>query len=112
MLGPNNSLVFGLPGNPVSAFVTFLQFVRPAILKLMGAANLDLQKVYARLAVDLANDADRAHYFRGKFEHGSFTPIGRQESHALFGLSQSNALLRVGSGENRKSDDLVEVELW
>src|SRR5437667_281030 len=34
--------VFGLPGNPVSAFVTFLQFVRPAILKMMGASNLDL----------------------------------------------------------------------
>src|SRR4030095_13571662 len=33
--------VFGLPGNPVSAFVTFLQFVRPAILKMMGATNFD-----------------------------------------------------------------------
>jgi molybdopterin molybdotransferase len=111
-LGPNNSLIFGLPGNPVSAFVTFLQFVRPAILKMMGATDLDLQKVSARLSVDLKNDSDRAHYFRGKFERGSFTPVGRQESHALFGLSQSNALLRLGSGENRKSDDLVEVELW
>ena len=36
--------VFGLPGNPVSAFVTFLQFVRPAILKMMGAKNVDLPK--------------------------------------------------------------------
>jgi molybdopterin molybdotransferase len=108
----DNAFVFGLPGNPVSAFVTFLQFVRPAILKMMGAADLGLQKVSARLSVDLNNDSDRAHYFRGKFERGSFTPVGRQESHALFGLSQSNALLRLGSGENRKSDDLVEVELW
>ena len=108
----DNAFVFGLPGNPVSAFVTFLQFVRPAILKMMGAANLDLQKVIARLTVDLTNDGDRAHYFRGKFENGIFAPIGRQESHALFGLSQSNALLRLASGENRKSNDLVEVELW
>src|SRR6184192_599625 len=53
------SAVFGLPGNPVSAFVTFLQFVRPALLKMMGAANLDLQKVIARLTVDLTNDGDR-----------------------------------------------------
>ena len=108
----DKALIFGLPGNPVSAFVTFLQFVRPEILRLMGAANLDLQKVYARLTVDLANDGDRAHYFRGKFEHGSFTPIGRQESHALFGLSQSNALLRVMSGQSRKSGEMVEVEVW
>src|SRR5207244_11842849 len=35
-------LVFGLPGNPVSAFVTFLQFVRPAILKMLGATEVDL----------------------------------------------------------------------
>ncbi len=108
----DNALVFGLPGNPVSAFVTFLQFVRPAILKMMGAQDLGLQRISARLTVDLNNDGDRAHYFRGKFDGGSFTPIGRQESHALFGLSQSNALLRLASGENRKSGDLVQVELW
>ncbi len=107
-----DALVFGLPGNPVSAFVTFLQFVRPAILKLMGAADVDLPKVPARLTVDLTNDGDRAHYFRGRFERGAFTPVGRQESHALYGLSQSNALFRVGSGESRKSGEMVEVELW
>ncbi|PYI60991.1 MAG: molybdopterin molybdenumtransferase MoeA, partial [Verrucomicrobia bacterium] len=57
-----NCFVFGLPGNPVSGFVTFLQFVRPAILKMMGAANLDLPQVPAKSAVDLTNDGDRAHY--------------------------------------------------
>src|SRR5437867_5977675 len=86
-------LVFGVPGNPVSAFVTFLQFVRPAILKMMGASNLDLPKMPAKLTIDLTNDRDRAHYLRGKLENGSFAPVGQQESHALFGLSQSNALL-------------------
>src|SRR5262249_26150285 len=43
--------VFGLPGNPVSAFVTFLQFVRPAILKMMGATNLNLPSGPAKLAL-------------------------------------------------------------
>ena len=91
----SDCLIFGLPGNPVSAFVTFLQFVRPAILRMMGATNLDLRQVPAKLAVGLTNDGDRPHYIRGRLEHGKFTPIGRQESHALFGLSQANALLRV-----------------
>ena len=104
--------VFGLPGNPVSAFVTFLQFVRPAILKMMGASNLDLPKMPAKLTVDLTNDSARAHYLRGKFENGNFVPIGRQESHALFGLSQSNALLRVGTGESFKAGEIVHVEVW
>jgi molybdopterin molybdotransferase len=104
--------VFGLPGNPVSAFVTFLQFVRPAILKMMGASDLELPRIPAKLAVDLTNDGDRAHYFRGKLENGNFAPIGRQESHALFGLSQSNALLRVETGESFKAGEIVQVQVW
>jgi molybdopterin molybdotransferase len=104
--------LFGLPGNPVSAFVTFLQFVRPAILKMMGATDLDLPKVPAILRVDLTNENDRVHYLRGKFEDRHFTPVGRQESHALFGLSQSNALLRVAVGESLKAGDVVDVQLW
>jgi molybdopterin molybdotransferase len=104
--------VFGLPGNPVSAFVTFLQFVRPAILKMTGATNLDLPHLPAKLTVDLRNDSDRAHYIRGKLEHGKFTPVGRQESHALFGLSQSNALLRMAVGKSLGAGEIVEVQIW
>jgi molybdopterin molybdotransferase len=104
--------VFGLPGNPVSAFVTFLCFVRPAILKMMGANNFDLPKTPVRLAVDLANEGDRTHYVRGRIDNGTFVPIGRQESHALFGLSQSNALLPVAVGELLKAGAIVDVQTW
>jgi molybdopterin molybdotransferase len=104
--------VFGLPGNPVSAFVTFLCFVRPAILKMMGATNLDRPKVPAKLLIDLRNEGDRPHYVRGRFENGAFTPVGRQESHALFGLSQSNALFRLEIGETRTGGESVEVQLF
>lgn len=106
--------VFGLPGNAVSAFVTFLRFVRPAILMMMGAAEsqLPLPKVYAWLDVDLTNDGDRTHYFRGRLDDGKFKPVGRQESHALFGLSQSNAILQVRPGETFDRGALVNVEIW
>ena len=104
--------VFGLPGNPVSAFVTFLQFVYPAILKMMGANNLSLPKTSARLTADLANEGDRPHYVRGKIENGTFVPVGRQESHALFGLSQSNALLRIAEGESLRAGEIVDVQTW
>jgi len=109
---PRTCFIFGLPGNPVSAFVTFLQFVRPAILKMMGAINLDLPQLPARLTVDLTNQGDRAHYIRGKLEHGKFSPVGRQESHALFGLSQSNALLRLGLGQSLRAGEIVDVQIW
>jgi molybdopterin molybdotransferase len=108
----SDCLIFGLPGNPVSAFVTFLQFVRPAILRMMGATNLDLPQIPAKLAVDLTNDGDRPHYIRGRLEYGKFMPIGRQESHALFGLSQANALLRVAPGQSLKPDEIVDVQIW
>jgi molybdopterin molybdotransferase len=104
-------LIFGLPGNPVSAFVTFLQFVRPAILKLMGATNVNLPHAPAKLAIGLTNDGDRPHYIRGKLEQGKFTPVGRQESHALFGLSQANALLRVAVGQSPKADEIIDVQI-
>ena len=103
--------VVGLPGNPVSAFVTFLQFVRPAVLRMMGATNLDLPQVPAKLTVGLTNDGGRPHYIRGRLEHEEFTPIGRQESHALFGLSQANALLRVAVGQSLEADEIVNVQV-
>ena len=106
--------VFGLPGNPVSTFVTFLQFVRPAALKMMSASDgeLALTKVTAESEIDLHNDGERAHYVRGRFENGKFLTVGRQESHALFGLSQSNALLRLAPGESVKNGAAVELQLW
>jgi molybdopterin molybdotransferase len=93
--------IFGLPGNPVSAFVTFLLFVRPAILRMMGAHEneLPLPTSDAQLTEEVQNRSDRPHYVRGRVAHGKFTPVGRQESHALYGLSRANALLRVPPAE-------------
>ena len=103
--------IFGLPGNPVSAFVTFLLFVRPAILKLAGAADasLALPSFSVPLAGDVPNPSDRPHYVRGSVEHGTFQALGRQESHALFGLSQSDALLRVEPGVTMRRGEIANV---
>jgi molybdopterin molybdotransferase len=74
--------------------------------------HLDLKKSSARLKTKISNDGNRPHYLRGHLQDGVFTPIGRQESHALFGLSQSNALLRVPPDETLDVDALVTVETW
>jgi molybdopterin molybdotransferase len=110
---PRDCLIFGLPGNPVSAFITFLQFVRPAVLKMMSASDgeLDLAKVTAESDVDLHNDAARAHYGRGRVETGKVWRGGRQDSHALCGVSQSIALLRRAPGASIKSGAMVELQL-
>ena len=103
--------IFGLPGNPVSAFVTFLLFVRPALLRLMGARDdqLPLPQTSAILAGDVNNDGDRPHYVRGQLSQGKFSAIGRQESHALYGLSRANALLRVPPNDTFRSGDTLPV---
>jgi len=106
-------LIFGLPGNPVSAFVTFLTFVRPTLLQLMGATNdaLALPRASARLTHEVTGDETRPHYFRGELAGRRFTVIGRQESHALFGLARANALLRVPPGKKLSAGSEVEVLL-
>ena len=94
---PRPLYVFGLPGNPVSSFVTFQLFVKPALLRLLGASDsaLQPQRQSARLASSLTNDGGRPHYIRGRLVDGTFHPTGTQQSHALFGLSQCDAMLRL-----------------
>ncbi len=110
----NSCVIFGLPGNPVSAFVTFLLFVRPALLKMQGAnaAELALPTSLARLGSSVSNDGDRPHYLRGSVRDGVFRTSGRQESHAVFGLSRSDSLLLVPPGETLAAESLVTVLRW
>jgi molybdopterin molybdotransferase len=106
-----NTWVFGLPGNPVSAFVTFVLFVRPALLAMQGWRGASVTKTQATLSKSVTNRGERPHYLRGHLEAGLFTPFDNQESHALFALSRANALLRIGAGEEFKENQGVEVML-
>ncbi len=97
--------VFGLPGNPVAAYTTFLLFVASALRKWAGADNLDgealpLPSVRCSLGEKIDySKGRRPHYVRGflKEEDSIFMPVGLQASHAIFGLSRADALLRVDS---------------
>lgn len=103
--------IFGLPGNPVSTFVTFLVFVRPTLRQMMGAADAGLPRIRVRLGHEISGDETRPHYFRGELSNGEFKVIGRQESHALFGLARATALLRVKPQEKLTAGSEVEVLL-
>ncbi|MEO6054822.1 MAG: gephyrin-like molybdotransferase Glp [Chthoniobacterales bacterium] len=106
-------LVFGFPGNPVSAYLTALIFARPAILRLAGAeeSELGLPISLATVEKDIQNPDDRPHYMRGNLQNGSFTPTGLQQSHALFGLSQSNAIVRISEKSSLRSGETIPVFL-
>jgi molybdopterin molybdotransferase len=74
-----------------------------------GEGDLCLPKEGAQLTEEIENKGDRPHYVRGRLGQGKFTPVGRQESHALYGLSRSNGLLRVAPGETLSAGATVSV---
>ena len=71
----DNKPVFGLPGHPVSAMVTFDLFVRPAIEKLLGSGPGLRPSVYARLARNLASTTGREDYVRVRLLAGESGPV-------------------------------------
>ena len=88
--------LFGVPGNPVSAMVTFLVLVRPGILKLNGATDLELPAHPGVLADPLVNRGDRRHFMRVRVDvAGQVHAAGLQASHAVGPLGQANALVDV-----------------
>ena len=78
----DKKLLFGLPGNPVSAFVTFLLLVRPALLRWQGANDTALPAHPGVLAEALANPGERRHFLRVRVDTASqVRSAGAQASH-------------------------------
>lgn len=114
-VSPHGQLVFGLPGNPVSALVTFLLFVRPALLALQGASP-DAPRRTARLAVAVARTPARDEALRVSLrdgEHGlEAHPTGPQGSHVLTSMLGADGLALVPAGDDvLPAGTAVEVEL-
>jgi molybdopterin molybdotransferase len=91
------TLVFGLPGNPISTQVTFDLFVRPALLRMQGAQTLARPRVEAELLSAVDNRSKRANHLPAalRFEGGRFVarPIRSQGSADMTAHAQANALL-------------------
>jgi molybdopterin molybdotransferase len=88
--------LFGLPGNPVSAFVTAAVLMRPALLRMQGMEDVSLPTVNATLAEPITNRGDRRHFLRVVLDpSGNVKLAGTQASHQLHSLAAANALLDV-----------------
>lgn len=104
-----NCRVLGLPGNPVSSFVSFHLFGVPALHHWSG---LPLpSRVKATMRRPAINEGKRPHYLRGCFDPvtRTFDLVGLQKSHGMLGLSKANALARVPSETRLSEGDEVEV---
>jgi len=95
--------VFGLPGNPVSSLVTFEQFVRPALLTMMGHTDVFRPVERAQLSEDYRKPAGRAHFVRVRVDSREgrlhATPTGDQSSGVLLSMVQANGLAFVPEDE-------------
>jgi len=104
--------VFGMPGNPVSAIITYLLMVRPALLKMQGASEWRLAKRSGRLADELVNKGDRRHFVRVTIDDlGLVRSVGGQRSHMLGSLAKSNSLVDLPPGSRLAKGDPVDVLL-
>ena len=102
--------IFTLPGNPVSAYVSFQLFVRPAIAALQGADDLSLPAVQAILTGPVRSPSGRRSYLRGVLDGTKVTPLSGQGSHQIAYLGRANALIIVPEWETRlPADDTVDV---
>ncbi len=98
-LGEDRVPIFTLPGNPVSAYVSFQLFVRPAIAALQGTDDLGLRRVRATLAAPVRSPEGRRSYLRGVLGDGRVTPLSGQGSHQIAALGRANALIVVPEPE-------------
>jgi molybdopterin molybdotransferase len=108
------TLVFGLPGNPVSSLVCFWLFVRPALMRMMGRSVTCAATRHARLATAFRHRGDRPTYHPARSGEGLHGPEARllswKGSADLFTLTAADCLVFFPQGDRAyDAGDLVEV---
>jgi molybdopterin molybdotransferase len=87
--------VVTLPGNPVSSFVSFEVFVRPALRRALGHATPDRLHAPALLTEPLRSPAGRRQFLRGRYDGGRVSQVGGPGSHLVAHLARANCLVVV-----------------
>ncbi|MFG2843115.1 gephyrin-like molybdotransferase Glp [Kitasatospora sp. NPDC048296] len=89
--------LLALPGNPVSAYISFELFVRPVIRTMLGAADIHRPVVRALCPTALRSPAGRRQFLRGRHSaaDGTVEPVGGADSHLVGALARANCLITV-----------------
>jgi molybdopterin molybdotransferase len=108
---------FGLPGNPVSVFVSFEMFVRPAILKMMGRAQLERPEITATLTGEISGPRDKSVLARVVVARGpdgwTADPTGGRGSNLIATVARANGLALLAPGVERAGPgERIRVRLF
>jgi molybdopterin molybdotransferase len=112
VIGAASTPILTLPGNPVSAFVSFQLFVRPALRALQGTADGHQRTTRAVLTAPLRSPRDKRSFLRGVLadDGTEITPLSGQASHQLAALARANALIVVPEQViSMQAGDVAEV---
>jgi molybdopterin molybdotransferase len=106
-------LLFGLPGNPISAFVTFLLLARPALLRWQGATKVNLPASLGILAEPLSNPDSRRHFMRVAMNSkGEVRSAGTQASHVLSSLAVAEGMVDVPPKTTFAAGRTIQILRW
>lgn len=99
-VGDRTVPIITLPGNPVSSYVSFENFVRPAIRTMLGAERILRPERQASVTQDIESPGNKRQFARGYLDSaaGTVTPVGGQGSHVVGGLAQANCLIVIDEG--------------
>jgi molybdopterin molybdotransferase len=117
-IGINSSIIFGLPGNPVAVMVTFLAFVRPALLRMMGSTESNPPLLKARSSEVIRKKPGRTEYQRGIVSAAldgtlEVKTTGNQGSGVLSSMVQANGLIVLHHDQNSVAvGDEIDVMMF
>ena len=107
-----NTIVLGLPGNPVSAFVTATLFLLPLVRHLSGARDPLPRRIPASCNAPLPAVGPRTDFVRARWENGAVAPLPSTDSGVLSSLARADALIvRAAGSETTPAGQLVEAIL-
>lgn len=107
-----DAYMFGLSGNPSACFTGFELFVRPALLKMMGADKIYLPRTRALLAEDFSKANPFTRFIRAVHDRTSVRPAGFNKSNAVSSIARGNSLIVLPGGtRGYAAGDIVDVLL-
>lgn len=109
-------LLFGLPGNPVSAFMCFINYVRPVMAHCLGT-DFPNRQLTGQLEHDVTNDEDRSNFLRVKLRANQtsiplVTTFSHQGAHMISGLANTDGYIILQPKETVKAGSLMAVTLF